>query len=59
MENKQYIFYLKSDRDVVAIGDNLVMDCDKVIVFKDKSIKAIFMFENLEGFIVKDVEGKE
>ena len=52
-----YIFYLKTDRVVTVIGDNLVMDCDKVLVFKEKKIRASFMFDGIEGFITKNIEG--
>jgi hypothetical protein len=35
------------------------MEYDKIIVIKDRKIKATFVIDNIEGFIVKDVEGKE
>ncbi len=55
MEDKMYIFYLKSDRVVTVIGDDFQFDCDKIIVFKDREIKASFMFDGIEGFIIKKV----
>ena len=55
MEDKMYIFYLKTDRVVTVIGDNLVMDCDKAIVIKDGTIRAAFMFNGIEGFEVKRI----
>jgi hypothetical protein len=56
MEDKMYIFYLKSGKVAEVIGDNLVMDCDKVLVFKEKKIRASFMFDGIEGFITKNIE---
>jgi hypothetical protein len=56
MEDKMYVFYLKSDKVAEVIGYNLVMDCDKVLVFKEKKIRASFMFDGIEGFITKNIE---
>lgn len=55
MEDKMYVFYLKTDRVVTVIGDDFQFDYDKIIVCKDKKIKATFMFDGIEGFITKKV----
>lgn len=59
MEGKMYIFYLKTNRVVCVIGDDFQLDYDKIIVIKDREIIATFVIDNIEGFIVKDVERKE
>jgi len=53
MEDKMYIFYLKTNRVVCVIGDDFQFDYDKIIVGKDREIKATFMFDGIEGFIIK------
>ena len=55
MEDKMYVFYLKTDRVVTVIGDDFEMDCDKAIVIKDGTIRAAFMFNGIEGFEVKRI----
>jgi hypothetical protein len=59
MEDKMYIFYLKTNRTVCVLGNDFQMEYDKIIVIKDREIIATFVIDNIEGFIVKDVEGKE
>ena len=53
MEEKMYIFYLKTNRVVCVIGDDFQFDYDKIIVIKDRKIKATFMFDGIEGFVIK------
>lgn len=53
MEDKMYIFYLKTNRVVCVIGDDFDMDYDKIIVIKDRKIKAAFMVDGVEGFVIK------
>lgn len=55
MKDKMYVFYLKTDRVVTVIGDDFQFDYDKIIVCKDKKIKATFMFDGIEGFITKNI----
>lgn len=59
MEDKMYCFYLKTNRTVCVLGNDFQMEYDKIIVIKDRKIIATFVIDNIEGFIVKDVEGKE
>jgi hypothetical protein len=53
MEYKMYIFYLKTNRVVCVIGDDFQLDYDKIIVIKDRKIKATFMVDGVEGFVIK------
>jgi predicted protein tyrosine phosphatase len=53
MEDKMYIFYLKTNRVVCVIGDDFQFDYDKIIVIKDRKIKAAFMVDGVEGFVIK------
>lgn len=53
MEEKMYIFYLKTNRVVCVIGNDFEMDCDKIIVIKGREIKASFTFDGIEGFVIK------
>lgn len=53
MEDKMYIFYLKTNRVVCVIGDDFQFDSDEIIVCKDKKIKAAFMVDGVEGFVIK------
>ena len=53
MEDKMYIFYLKTNRVVCVIGDDFQFDCDKIIVVKDRKIKAAFTIDGIEGFVIK------
>jgi hypothetical protein len=53
MEDKMYIFYLKTNRVVCVIGDDFQLDYDKIIVIKDRKIKAAFMVDGVEGFVIK------
>lgn len=55
MEVEMYVFYLKSNRVAEAIGDNLMMDSEKVVVFKEQKIRASFMLDGIEGFVTKKV----
>jgi hypothetical protein len=59
MEDKMYCFYLKTNRVVCVLGNDFQMEYDKIIVIKDREIIATFVIDNIEGFIVKDVEEKE
>lgn len=61
MEDKMYVFYLKTDRVVAVIGDTISIDYTKnyIDIFRNQILQAEFMRESIEGFIVKDVEGKE
>lgn len=61
MEDKMYVFYLKTDRVVAVIGDTISIDYTKnyIDIFRNQKLQAEFMRESIEGFIVKDVEGKE
>ena len=49
-----YIFYLKTGKEAEVIGDNLILDCDRVLVYKEKQIRASFMLDGIEGFIAKE-----
>ena len=51
----EYVFYLKSNRVAEVIGDNLMMDSDKVLVFKEQKIRASFMLDGIEGFVTRKV----
>ena len=53
MEDKMYIFYLKTNRVVCVIGDDFQFDCDKIVVVNDRKIKATFTFDGIEGFVIK------
>ena len=53
MEEKMYIFYLKTNRVVCVIGDDFRFDYDKIIVIKDREIKATFTIDGIEGFVIK------
>lgn len=53
MEDKMYIFCLKTNRTVCVIGDDFEMEYDKIIVIKDREIKATFTIDGIEGFIIK------
>jgi len=53
MEDKMYIFYLKTNRVVCVIGDDFQFDSDQIIVVEDRKIKAAFMFDGIEGFVIK------
>ena len=55
MKDKMYIFYLKTDRVVCVIGDDFQFDYDKIIVVRDRKIEATFMFEGIEGFVIKKI----
>ena len=52
-EAKMYTFYLKTNRTVCVIGDDFQFDYDKIIVVRDRKIKATFMFDGIEGFVIK------
>lgn len=52
-DDKMYIFYLKTNRVVCVIGDDFDMDYDKIIVIKDREIKASFTIDGIEGFVIK------
>jgi len=54
MEDKMYIFYLKTNRVVCVIGDDFQFDSDTIIVIKDREIKATFTFDGIEGFVIKN-----
>lgn len=53
MEAKMYIFYLKTNRVVCVIGNDFDMEYDKIIVIKDREIKATFTIDGIEGFVIK------
>lgn len=59
MEDKMYIFYLKTNRVVCVIGDDFQIDYDQIIVIKDRKIKATFMFDGVEGFVIKKITEAE
>lgn len=53
MKDKMYIFYLKTNRVVCVIGDDFQFDSYQIIVIKDRKIKAAFMVDGVEGFVIK------
>lgn len=55
MEEKMYIFYLKTNRVVCVIGNDFYMEYDKIIVIKDREIKATFTIDGIEGFVIKKI----
>lgn len=59
MEDKMYIFYLKTNRVVCVIGDDFQFDYDKIVVVKDRKIKATFTFDGIEGFVIKKIAEAE
>lgn len=59
MEEKMYIFYLKTNRTVCVIGNDFEMEYDKIIVIKDRKIKASFMVDGIEGFVIKKIAEAE
>ena len=58
MEDKMYVFYLKTDRVVTVIGDEISIDYTKnyIDVFRNGILQAEFMRESIEGFITKNIE---
>ena len=58
MEEKMYIFYLKTDRVVAVIGDTISIDYTKnyIDIFRNQKLQAKFMRESIEGFITKNIE---
>jgi hypothetical protein len=58
MEDKMYVFYLKTDRVVAVIGDEISIDYMKnyIDIFHNGKLKAEFMRESIEGFITKNIE---
>lgn len=61
MEEKMYIFYLKTDRVVAVIGDKISIDYTKnyIDIFRNQKLQAEFMLESIEGFIAKEVAEAE
>lgn len=59
MEEKMYIFYLKTNRTVCVIGNDFEMEYDKIIVIKDREIKATFTIDGIEGFVIKKITETE
>ena len=59
MEDKMYIFYLKTNRVVCVIGDDFQFDYDKIVVVEDRKIKATFTFDGVEGFVIKKITETE
>ena len=58
MEDKMYVFYLKTDRVVTVIGDEISIDYTKnyIDIFRNQKLQAEFMRESIDGFIVKNIE---
>lgn len=58
MEEKMYVFYLKTDRVVAVIGDEISIDYLKnyIDIFRNGKLQAEFMRESIEGFIIKNIE---
>ena len=58
MEDKMYVFYLKTDRVVTVIGDEISIDYTKnyIDIFRNQKLQAEFMRESIEGFITKNIE---
>jgi hypothetical protein len=57
MEDKMYVFYLKTDRVVTVIGDTISIDYTKnyIDIFRNQKLQAEFMRESIEGFITKNI----
>jgi hypothetical protein len=57
MEDKMYVFYLKTDRVVTVIGDTISIDYTKnyIDIFHNQKLQAEFMRESIEGFITKNI----
>ena len=57
MEEKMYVFYLKTDRVVAVIGDTISIDYTKnyIDIFRNQKLQAEFMLDGIEGFITKKV----
>lgn len=57
MKDKMYVFYLKTDRVVTVIGDEISIDYTKnyIDIFRNQELQAEFMRESIEGFITKEV----
>ena len=57
MEEKMYVFYLKTDRVVTVIGDEIRTDYTKnyIDIFRNQKLQAKFMLNGIEGFEVKRV----
>ena len=58
MEDKMFVFYLKTDRVVTVIGDEISIDYTKnyIDIFRNQKLQAEFMRESIEGFITKNIE---
>jgi hypothetical protein len=60
MEDKMYVFYLKTDRVVAVIGDRYYIehrDTNTYInIYRNDKFQAMFMLESIEGFITKNIE---
>lgn len=57
MKDKMFVFYLKTDRVVTVIGDEISIDYTKnyIDIFRNQELQAEFMRESIEGFITKEV----
>lgn len=57
MEDKMYVFYLKTDRVVTVIGDEIGIDHkgNFINIFHNQKLQAKFTFDGIEGFIIKKV----
>lgn len=57
MKDKMFVFYLKTDRVVAVIGDEISIDYMKnyIDIFRNQELQAEFMRESIEGFITKEV----
>ena len=55
MEDRMYIFYLKSGRVATIIGDEIVINYTKnfIDIFYNQKLQAEFTLESIEGFIIK------
>lgn len=57
MKDKMFVFYLKTDRVVAVIGDEISIDYMKnyIDIFRNQELQAEFMRESIEGFIIKEL----
>ena len=53
-----FVFYLKTDRVVTVIGDEISIDYTKnyIDIFRNQKLQAEFMRESIDGFIAKNIE---
>ena len=58
MEDRMFVFYLKTDRVVTVIGDEISIDYTKnyIDIFRNQKLQAEFMRESIDGFIAKNIE---